>query len=53
MLLQTAQLREYECVYTHGIYYLIARTDEDAAYNAAELAPYGEKLLNVTRTHEW
>ena len=55
-------MREFECTYTSGIYYLLARDTTklggdnawvNAMYAAAELTPEGETLLNVKQTDDW
>lgn len=55
-------MQEFECTYTNGIYYLLARDTTrqggdnawvNAMYAAAELTPTGETLLNVKQTDDW
>ena len=46
-------LREYEITYTDGVWYMIARSDELAAYAAKEFETNNKKLLNVRRSDEW
>ena len=55
-------MQEFECTYTNGIYYLLARDTTkqggecawvNAMYAAQELTPTGETLLNVKQTDDW
>lgn len=46
--------KEYEVTLTSGIWYIIAKDVEAAAWSALELAKdAGEKLINVRLAEEW
>jgi hypothetical protein len=47
-------LREYEITLTNGVWYLLARDVESAAFAALDLAKQSmQELLNVKQTDEW
>jgi hypothetical protein len=47
-------MKEYEITLTSGVWYLLAKDAEAAAWAALELSrDEGDKLVNVKLTEEW
>lgn len=54
MLTLTKPFKEYEVTTNTGVWYLLARDNEQAAWSALELSKERhEKLLNVRITDAW